>query len=499
LPLGKVFAATDKQFGANWTVTASHELLEMLGDPDINLTALVQSSDTTGRLYAYEVADPCEADSYGYTIGNTFVSDFVFPAWFESFAPAGTRLDQQGQIRKPFEILPGGYISVLDITGSSGWQQLGGQRARASYSSRARVGSRRERRRTPRQAWLKSEKPFSHSALYRKAPANEVPGAAAQPIFQVAGKMSTFGGPNDLGVGPNEGLALFDKPDLNNPDYANLFLPAPPPGTSGLARRLNPDQNYLACRWDYRTTPRTLLRNTQASVVNPQTGAQAFARAVDWGPGAATGRVADLSPGLAGALGPDTDDQVVVAITADQQTSTVDSGTNGDDGHGSANPNAKPAIKEFIPSPNHSSRNGAEIKMVVLHCTEASLNATIEEFKNANGRQVSAHYVIDDNGDIYQMVQDSERANHARGANRNSIGIEHVRAADQPIADEQVAASAALIRWLLAQYGIPRSEIYGHDFAPGYDHSRGGTSCPDKLFGDRHTQQTVANWVANNV
>ena len=500
LPLAKVFAATDKQFGAQWTVTASHELLEMLGDPDINLTALVQSNDTTGRLYAYEVADACEADNYGYTIGNTLVSDFVFPAWFESFAAADAKLDQQGQIRKPFEILPGGYISVFDITSSNGWQQVTGQQAQANYSSRAYVGSRRERRRTPRHAWLKSEKPFSRST-YRRKGAN-VAGAPAQSIFQVEGKMSTFGGPNDLGVGPDEGLALFDKSDLNNPNYANLFLPAPPPGTSGLARRLNPDQNYLACRWDYGTTSRAFLRNTQALVVNSQTGAQAFGRPVDFGPSKDTGRVADLSPGLAGALGLDTDDVVLVTITAAQDTSTVPAGpivSTGTDGHGSANPNSKPPIKEFIPSPHHSSRNGAKIKMIVLHCTEASLQSTIAEFKGSNGRQVSAHYVIDVNGDIYQMVEDSERANHARGANQNSIGIEHVRGADQPITDAQAAASADLISWLLTEYEIPRSEIYGHDFAPGYDRSAGGTTCPDKLFGDRHTQQAVANWVANHI
>lgn len=41
LPLGKIFAGTDLQYGEQWTVTASHELLEMLGGPDINLTALV--------------------------------------------------------------------------------------------------------------------------------------------------------------------------------------------------------------------------------------------------------------------------------------------------------------------------------------------------------------------------------------------------------------------------------------------------------------------------
>src|SRR5438132_14337904 len=39
LPLGFVFAATDIRLGYSWTVTASHELLEMLGDPDINLMA----------------------------------------------------------------------------------------------------------------------------------------------------------------------------------------------------------------------------------------------------------------------------------------------------------------------------------------------------------------------------------------------------------------------------------------------------------------------------
>ena len=107
--------------------------------------------------------------------------------------------------------------------------------------------------------------------------------------------------------------------------------------------------------------------------------------------------------------------------------------------------------------------------------------------------------MIDVTGDIYQMVQDSERVNHAGGANQTSIGIEHVRRPDQPIAKDQSDASASLIRWLLAEYEIPRTEIYGHDFAPGYDRSRGGTSCPDRLFGDRHTQREVADWVATNV
>src|SRR5271154_5703301 len=40
LPLGKVFAATDLKYGNSWSVTASHELLEMLADPNINLSVL---------------------------------------------------------------------------------------------------------------------------------------------------------------------------------------------------------------------------------------------------------------------------------------------------------------------------------------------------------------------------------------------------------------------------------------------------------------------------
>src|SRR6185437_11140592 len=53
-PLGKVFAKLDLQAGSSWTVTLSHELLEMLADPDINLCA----EGPDGKIYAYEVCDP---------------------------------------------------------------------------------------------------------------------------------------------------------------------------------------------------------------------------------------------------------------------------------------------------------------------------------------------------------------------------------------------------------------------------------------------------------
>lgn len=163
-PLGKVFAQTDIDSGSSLSVTISHELLEMLGDPDINLTAFVQSSDTAGTLYAYEVCDACEDDSLGYTIDGVLVSDFVYPAWFESFRTSGP-FDKMGKITAPFQLLPGGYIGVYQVPNTGGWTQLNAKlspglmtskQAVRRYMERPRLGSRRERRRTPRDQWLKS-------------------------------------------------------------------------------------------------------------------------------------------------------------------------------------------------------------------------------------------------------------------------------------------------------------------------------------------------------
>ena len=156
LPIGKVFAGTDLKYGYTWSVTASHELLEMLGDPNINLTVLVQRSDTAGKLYAYEVCDACEADEFGYTIGGVLVSDFVFPAWFEDFRKKGTQFDQQKKIEKPFHLLRGGYIGVFDVNSGSGWHQVTREEKPQDTGLRGNVGSRRERRGIPRNQWVHS-------------------------------------------------------------------------------------------------------------------------------------------------------------------------------------------------------------------------------------------------------------------------------------------------------------------------------------------------------
>lgn len=340
-----------------------------------------------------------------------------------------------------------------------------------------------------------------------KRPQRKKPAKKIQPVeeilFRVEGKMSTFGGPKDTGMSADEGLALFSPGDLRDPRYAYLFLPTPPPGTTGLGRRLNPDKYYFACRWNYKDTPKEFLKRALARVENPSNGRVADARPVDWGPNIATGRVADLSPGLAAALGLETDDVVRITISALRAIPVKPAKPGKTTKPGSPlKPPAsltKPVVKQFIRSPNCSCRQvGAKIDKIVLHCTEGSLASALAEFQRTDKRKVSAHYVIDRNGDIYQMVEDRECANHCMGANAGSIGIEHVGNETDSLAPPQAAASAALIRWLLQEHQISRTNIFGHDFTPGYCRP-GGTSCPDKLFGSVHSQATITAWVAANV
>lgn len=137
--------------------------------------------------------------------------------------------------------------------------------------------------------------------------------------IQFHGRCSWFGGPKDNeddGVGPAEGLALYEQKDIDEDKgmVPFLFLRKQPEGTTGVARRLNPDSYYIACRWDYAETSKEFLKKNSVTVVNPINGKVAKAAVVDWGPNKDTKRVADLSPGLFKVLGLKTNDVVNVII-----------------------------------------------------------------------------------------------------------------------------------------------------------------------------------------
>ncbi len=150
-------------------------------------------------------------------------------------------------------------------------------------------------------------------ALAVTGEAPEVPDAATgETLFQAKGKCSWFGGPDDTGVSPSEGLAfLYDVEDA-----PHLFLAKQPPATTGLARRLNPQLFYLACRWDYDVTSKSLLAKPTSLALVRANGREFLAWPADWGPHDDTDRVADLSPGLMEALGLTTDDEVEIIFPA---------------------------------------------------------------------------------------------------------------------------------------------------------------------------------------
>lgn len=126
------------------------------------------------------------------------------------------------------------------------------------------------------------------------------------------GKCSWFGGPDDDGVSPSESLAFLYEYD----DAPHLFLPQQPDGTTGVARRLNPNLFYVACRWDYDVTPKEMLANPSLQAVVRMGDKEFRAWPADWGPHENTGRVADISPGLMVALGIETDDEIEVIYPA---------------------------------------------------------------------------------------------------------------------------------------------------------------------------------------
>src|SRR5258708_38573012 len=110
--------------GPTWSLTASHECLEMLVDPSGN--RLVPSSaitvaggkveDVTTEKFEYlvEVADPSEDPANAYMIDEVLVSDFYTPHYFDPVASPGVRYSFTGRIKRPREILSGGYISWLN-------------------------------------------------------------------------------------------------------------------------------------------------------------------------------------------------------------------------------------------------------------------------------------------------------------------------------------------------------------------------------------------------
>jgi hypothetical protein len=139
-PISKVFVKTTLADDGLVSVSASHELVEMLVDPAINLM-------TTGPdpklVYAYESADPVEELSFA--VNGIQMTDFVYPSYFESFhKPGSVQFDRLKKVTKPFQILSGGYQIVFK---NGNWSQVFGSGSKKKSFERE---DRRQHRSTQR-------------------------------------------------------------------------------------------------------------------------------------------------------------------------------------------------------------------------------------------------------------------------------------------------------------------------------------------------------------
>jgi N-acetyl-anhydromuramyl-L-alanine amidase AmpD len=116
---------------------------------------------------------------------------------------------------------------------------------------------------------------------------------------------------------------------------------------------------------------------------------------------------------------------------------------------------AAPAVT-WIASPNFNSRSGTTVDSIVIHTTEGSYQSAVNRFLTPS-EQVSAHYIVDTNGAITQMVDTANRAWHATYYNSRSIGIENVGFAGQASTwnAQNIPALEKLVAYLAYTYNVP--------------------------------------------
>jgi hypothetical protein len=125
IPLAKVFVKTAKEDGAAAGEVASHEILEMLVDPQVMKTPRTVTDSASEKIYIVEVGDPVQ--ECGYMIGEVEVADFALPAWFGLPQHANpTQMSFRSSVTGQFELAPGGYISLAPVSDPESWTQIFG-------------------------------------------------------------------------------------------------------------------------------------------------------------------------------------------------------------------------------------------------------------------------------------------------------------------------------------------------------------------------------------
>jgi beta-N-acetylhexosaminidase len=112
-------------------------------------------------------------------------------------------------------------------------------------------------------------------------------------------------------------------------------------------------------------------------------------------------------------------------------------------------------------------------RVVVMHYTasnsfSSTYNAFAADVPDGELHElpgVCTHFVIDQDGTIYQLVRLNTMCRHTVGLNYTAIGVEHVGTSDRQILSNasQMRASLALSVWLMSRYGIQLRNVIGHN------------------------------------
>ncbi len=115
---GFVYLDLAKKLDEDWSVTLSHEALELVGDPELNMLVKGPHPEEERDVFHwFEMCDAVQDESY--PIDGIKVSNFVLPLYFTSSDERGGRNDFLGTIHRgktleSFSANPGGYINYFD-------------------------------------------------------------------------------------------------------------------------------------------------------------------------------------------------------------------------------------------------------------------------------------------------------------------------------------------------------------------------------------------------
>ena len=139
-------------------------------------------------------------------------------------------------------------------------------------------------------------------------------------------------------------------------------------------------------------------------------------------------------------------------------------------------------VHTHIRSPNYEARHpDTTVDFLIMHYTGCDLEASLKILTDPNaGQRVSAHYLVDETGEIYALVDEEFRSWHAgknawRGLadiNSRSVGIEIVNPGQgpdcRPFPPLQMESVASLSKEIITRWRIAPHHVLGHsDIAPG--------------------------------